>query len=148
MLFGIIMSAYLQFGYLSGSCFQQEVYYYGSSHNIDFTYIEQNPFYGEFGVQFEKDFFIKEYKITPFFDTSINTMMVPEVWNNWHPTQNYYKIGGGIKFNDNIEIGFHHTCYHPSAAYSYVKKYMIRDSFEGGTNEAYIKFGISNRGKK
>lgn len=144
MLFGLLVSMYLQFGYLDAACYKQSVY---DSGIIEHTFIEQQPYYADFGINFEKSFYIKDFSITPFFYTSINTMMVPIKWNSWHPTQNYYKIGGGVKINNFIEFGISHICYHPSAAYMLVQNYLLRDSFEGGSDNFYVRFEISNKEK-
>lgn len=147
MLFGIIMSAYLQFGYLNGRVYKQDIYQYKNYYTIDNTFREQSPFYGEFGVHFERPFYVKGYKLSPFIDTSIDTLMVPEKLTNWCPTQVIFQIGAGIKITDFCTIGIEHTCYHPISTYSYVEGYELTDSYEGGTNNLYIRFEINNYGK-
>lgn len=132
-MFGIIMSAYLQFGMLDGVGWVPKTWNEPDQGSIIVT---EKPLYTDLGFKVELGVL--------FAEADVLTTMYQDNWNSFQPVDNTYSIGGGISYKG-ITAGIKHTCYHPMAAYSMYHNYRLVNATEGSTNDIYMRLEIGGK---
>lgn len=124
----LLLSAFLQVGMLSGNA---TIYQPPKQMNI-----LDLPCYATLGARADWG---------PLFaETSVRTDMQPASLTDWMPDEMAYSIGAGIEAHG-VTLGIKHTCYHPVMPYMTYEGYKIVPSFEGATNDLYLRVEIGGK---
>ncbi len=118
----IVLSAALEAGFVSGG-----VYNYSQSNNwinvgALYTSLEATVEYGHLYV-----------------GGGMDCYFVPLSLTNYMPFQMTYTLDAGLKFGD-FQIGYEHSCYHPTQVYATIMGNEIKPKYEGGYNRFFIRF--------
>jgi hypothetical protein len=123
-----VLSAFLQLGMLSGGAVMYEP--------PQQILVNDLPCYATLGVRADYGMF--------FAEGAIQTDMKPVSIGDWFPTQETYSIGCGISYKF-VTLGFRHVCYHPMTPYMVYSYDIITPSFEGATNDLYLRLEIGGK---